>query len=238
MVKFRYTDEMIDWLRAHSKGVPYDKLAVKFNRRFGLSKTARQIQAACHDHGAHNGIYKYGPTYRAANRRNYPVGSTRLTKDGYVCVKVAEPCHWDLAHLVEWEKYNGKLDRRKYIIMFRDLDRTNYHIDNLIKVNRRCIGVINEHMANMVMPETLESVILWAENKVAMGDAYFKLSGCKTRASAAANLLYHRRKSDPEFMAKRRKQAREYRRKYWAENRELCNQKQRDYRSRKKGTVR
>ena len=204
MVKFRYTEEMKDWLRANSRGVPYDELAPRFNAVFGLSKTPRQIQCACHDHNAHNGIYKINHPCHKCHWR--PVGSTRLDKDGFVKIKVAEPCHWDLAHIVEWEKHHGKIDRKKDIIMFRDGNRQNWHIDNLIKTSRRVVGVINEHMVKMVTPETIESIILLAENKVALGDAWYKLGHGTNRRCAAVNLQYHRRKNDPDYKEKRRQE--------------------------------
>ena len=206
MVKFRYTDEMKDWLRAHSKGVPYDELAPQFNVVFGLNKTARQIQSACHDHGAHNGVYQFKqPKNIDSFKHHRPIGSTRLTKDGYVAVKIAEPCKWDLAHIVEWEKCNGKFDRKKYIIMFADGNRTNYNIQNLRCVSRRVIGCINsEHlMPQNPTPEMFNAVVLLAENKVAMADAYCRLKDC-SRNAAAQSLQYHRRKSDPEYIKKRK----------------------------------
>ena len=89
MVKFRYTDEMKVWLRTHSKGVPYDELAPQFNAVFGLNKTARQIQSACHDHGAHNGLYKIPESQVNHKARWRPVGSTRLDKDGFVRIKIS-----------------------------------------------------------------------------------------------------------------------------------------------------
>lgn len=204
MVKFRYTDEMKDWLRTHSKGVPYDELAPQFNAVFGLNKTARQIQSACHDHGAHNGLYKIPESQVNHKARWRPVGSTRLDKDGFVRIKISEPCHWDWAHIVEWEKHHGKIDRRKDIIMFRDGNQQNWHINNLIKTSRRIIGVINKHMANMVNQETIESIILLAQNKVALGDAWYKLGHGTNRHCSAVNLQYHRRKNDPEYRKKRK----------------------------------
>ncbi|MBQ7185989.1 MAG: HNH endonuclease [Alphaproteobacteria bacterium] len=237
MVKFRYTDEMKDWLRAHSKGVPYDKLAAKFNRRFGLSKTARQIQSACHDHGAHNGVYIINHPCHKCHWR--PVGATRIDKDGYVRIKTKEPCYWKLAHIHEWEKHHGKFNKNKYIIMFIDGDRTNWHIDNLRKYERRIIGAMNRWhlMPELRTPEMFDAAVLLAKSKIAINDATFRTGKHATRTSAAASVSYRSRSKDPKYLEKRRKYARETARKRRAENRELYNQKQRDYRARKSGKI-
>ena len=210
MVAFKYTPEMIDWLRANSAGVPYDKLATKFNRRFGLSKTPRQIQSACHDHNAHNGVYLINHPCHKCHWR--PVGSTRIDKDGYIRIKTKEPCHWKLAHIHEWEKHHGKFNRHKDVIMFVDGDRTNWRIENLRKVPRRILGPINQWclLYKERTPEMFDAAVLLALNKIAINDTMFRTGRYSSRLSAAAAKNYHDHKNDHEYMEKRREMARKY----------------------------
>lgn len=67
------------------------------------------------------------------------VGSERITVDGYIEIKVAEPNKWKLKHRVLWEKANGNIPEG-YILAFADGNKLNMNLDNLILLNR------NEHM--------------------------------------------------------------------------------------------
>lgn len=67
---------------------------------------------------------------------NYrPVGSERVNADGYIEVKVADPNKWKLKHRVVWESVNGKIPKGS-IIIFRDNDKSNTDIDNLLLIKR------------------------------------------------------------------------------------------------------
>ncbi|MGV0921877.1 HNH endonuclease signature motif containing protein [Empedobacter falsenii] len=63
-----------------------------------------------------------------------PLGSERITKDGYIEIKVFEnnypKSNYVLKHRLEWEKYNPKIKRNE-IIIFKDGDKTNCSIENL-----------------------------------------------------------------------------------------------------------
>lgn len=58
------------------------------------------------------------------------VGSERITKDGYIEIKVAEPNKWNLKHRYIYEKHFGKIPKGK-IIVFLDRNTQNLSIDNL-----------------------------------------------------------------------------------------------------------
>ena len=77
-----------------------------------------------------------------------PLGSERISKDGYRQRKVADTGHmhtdWKFVHLLEWEKHRGPLPKG-YMIKFRNGDRTDIRIDNLICVSR----VANMHQNNI-----------------------------------------------------------------------------------------
>lgn len=73
-----------------------------------------------------------------------PVGSERIdSKDGYVLVKVKEPRTWKLKHRVVWEEHNGPIPK-DHVIIFRDGNRLNTDISNLMMISRADNGALNQ----------------------------------------------------------------------------------------------
>ena len=77
------------------------------------------------------------------NGRKVPVGTERVSKDGYVEVKVKRfsdrPCAnkcWRLKHRVVWEKANGRPVPPSSMIVFADRDNRNFDPANLVCVTR------------------------------------------------------------------------------------------------------
>jgi hypothetical protein len=63
-----------------------------------------------------------------------PVGSTRIDKEGYTSIKIAEPCKWVLLHRHLYELEYGKINCNE-VIVFRDKNRGNFDINNLEKIS-------------------------------------------------------------------------------------------------------
>lgn len=233
---FKYTAEMQDFIRNNALGKQWDELADLFNAEFGTEKTPRQIQSQAHDIGVRNGLQQ--KAHHLARYR--PVGSTRLDKDGYVVIKIADPCTWKRAQLVEWEKYHEPINIRKEMLLFLDGNRQNYHISNLYKIPRAMIAIFNRNnLWWLITPDTIESVIKIAEMQSARWQAEIRLHGGEREATIAKNnWRYHNMiKKDPELMEKRRKQERDRlreRRRTDPEYRERQNELQRQRRKRKK----
>jgi hypothetical protein len=62
---------------------------------------------------------------------NYkPVGSERITKDGYKERKVADPKKWKGVHIIVWEEHHGQVPP-KHKVVFKSNDRLNCDITNL-----------------------------------------------------------------------------------------------------------
>lgn len=59
----------------------------------------------------------------------------RLTKDGYLQIKVAEPNVFKLKHRMLWEEHNGPIPKG-YNIQFKDGNKLNCSIDNLYIISR------------------------------------------------------------------------------------------------------
>lgn len=65
---------------------------------------------------------------------NYrPVGSERITADGYRERKIADPNKWRGVHLILWEEENGPIPP-KHKVIFADNNKQNIVIENLILV--------------------------------------------------------------------------------------------------------
>lgn len=71
-------------------------------------------------------MFKKGHT--PANHRD--VGSERITKDGYIEVKVAEPKRWRLKHRIIWEQVNGEIPKG-YNVQFKNHNPQDCRIENL-----------------------------------------------------------------------------------------------------------
>lgn len=64
-----------------------------------------------------------------------PVGSERLTKEGYTEVKTAEPNIWKLKHRIVWEQVHGPIPEGCNI-QFRNGNRQDIRIENLYLISR------------------------------------------------------------------------------------------------------
>lgn len=84
-------------------------------------------------------MFKKGQT--PINHRE--IGSERITKDGYIEVKTAEPNIWELKHDIEYEKHYGKIPKGCVVTML-DKNRQNTHISNLQLITRSELLIMNE----------------------------------------------------------------------------------------------
>lgn len=76
-------------------------------------------------------------------KNHRPVGSTRITVDGYTEIKIAEPNKWALYHRHLYEVEHGEKLKKNEAIIFADGDKTNFDIDNLLKVSRANLLYLN-----------------------------------------------------------------------------------------------
>ncbi|MEI8609983.1 HNH endonuclease signature motif containing protein [Enterovibrio sp. Hal110] len=79
---------------------------------------------------ANSGTFKKGN--EPVNRR--PIGSERINVEGYIEIKVAEPSQWALKHRIVYEQAHGEIPPR-HNIRFRDGDRQNLSLDNMVLVS-------------------------------------------------------------------------------------------------------
>ena len=66
-----------------------------------------------------------------------------MTIRGYIEIKVEEPNKWRLKHRVVWEMAHGEIPKDN-VIIFKDNDKTNTDIDNLILTEKGVNATLNK----------------------------------------------------------------------------------------------
>jgi hypothetical protein len=97
--------------------------------------------------------------FKKGNRpHNYkPVGSRRITRDGYIEVKVKDPNKWKLLHRIVWEQHNGKIPSGMNV-QFIDGNRKNCSIENLYLISR-ADQLRNENSFHARYPESIKKLL-------------------------------------------------------------------------------
>lgn len=167
----KYTDEIIQFVRDNVKEFTDKQIAELINQRWNLGikessvtnlKSRYNIKTGFHratfpkGHTPINkgtkGMFNVGGNVTSFKKGhqpiNYrPVRSERLDKDGYVMVKVQEhglyQHRWRLKHRVVWEEANGPLTPNEAIV-FKDGNRENFNLDNLMLVSRGELATLNQ----------------------------------------------------------------------------------------------
>lgn len=90
------------------------------------------------------------------------IGSTRLSKDGYLEVKVSDlkgNKNYKAYHRIVYEEHHGVKIKEDEAIVFLDQNKMNFNIDNLKLVKRRELGKFNKEYAKMKHPELNEQIL-------------------------------------------------------------------------------
>ena len=93
--------------------------------------------------------------HRPANHK--PVGSERVSVDGYVEIKVAEHAKWRLKHRVMWEEAYGPIPKG-HNVQFKDRNPLNCSLDNLYLISK-ADQMRNENSFYAKYPKDLQDVI-------------------------------------------------------------------------------
>ena len=163
-LRLRYADELTEQI-AHDFG---RTLSAVYGRakRFGLHKSDTFVQEQGRIHARHpkavekrftkgmaswnkgmKGIctggvetqFKKGHRGGRALENYQPIGTERITKDGYLERKINDDMplqkRWRAVHLLNWEAVNGPLPKG-YAIRFKDGNKANTQLDNLELISR------------------------------------------------------------------------------------------------------
>lgn len=187
MYGHQYTTEEQQFMTEYVPGHSYKDIQKAFTEKFGWEISLGQVNAYIGNHHLNTGRtgrFRKGQEPPNKGKKgvcaagcektwfkkgnvpaNYrPVGSERVNVDGYIEVKVADPNKWKLKHRVVWESVNGKIPK-DYIIIFRDNDKTNTNIENLLLIKRGTHAVLNHTGLCEYSGEFKETAICIAELK-------------------------------------------------------------------------
>lgn len=193
MYGHRYTQEEKDFFRDYIPGHTYSEIQAAFTDKFGWDITLGQVKGYMANHRINNGLTGrfekghipqnkgkkgqcasgcektwFAPGHTPVNHR--PIGSERISKDGYVEVKVAEPNKWRLKHRVVWEEAHGTVPNGK-IIVFKDGDKTNTEIDNLMLLSRGQHAVMNHTGLYKYSGDLKDTAVMIVDIKIATNRA-------------------------------------------------------------------
>ncbi|MEQ1156881.1 HNH endonuclease signature motif containing protein [Acinetobacter johnsonii] len=183
-IAIKYTEEMLMFLRQHEEA-PRTELTCKFNEKFGCKLSVDSIKAKCLRMGlktGRTGCFSPGQKswnkglkgYMGANstsfkKGNIPlnhrsVGYERITVDGYVEVKVAEPNVFESKHRWIWEQHHGKIPDN-HVLVFKNMNKQDCRLENLMLISRAELVRLNQSYRKLATPETNETCVLMAKIK-------------------------------------------------------------------------
>lgn len=173
-VRWSREPEMETWMLEHDHGQRSDQLSHEFRERFGFGLCRSQITAFRSSHGTRTRAGHSG------GRPRVPVGTERLSSDGYIIVKYREDPivptskdNWKLKHVLVWEEHNGPLPDG-HMVFFADGNKRNFDAENLVAVPRRLVGVMNGLGVKWHDRDTLIAVMMMAEIRCARNSAISK----------------------------------------------------------------
>lgn len=186
-MSFKYTAEQFALLRVWYSSMSVSELTPAFNAKFGTDRTQQQIKTYVHNHGIRSGrtgCFEKGSKpwntgtkgLTKPNTGNFkkggipgnlkPLGAERIcSKDGFVLVKIAEKNPYTEAltrykhkHIVVWEQTHGPAPEGM-VIAFRDGDKMNCDINNLMLISRAELLRLNQYNYKEA-PEELKPSLL------------------------------------------------------------------------------
>lgn len=169
----RYSEEQKEFIITNNYGKYSKELAEMFNQHFNTNITAKEIAYFRKNNKLNSGLtgqFKKGNVahnkgkkqieymnqesiertkatrFKKGNKpKNYrPVGSERITKDGYIEVKVADPNKWETKNKIIYKQYFGDIPEGHKII-YADGNKLNNDINNLILVSDSEELIMNRH---------------------------------------------------------------------------------------------
>ena len=193
MYGHKYTADEQAFMAMFVPGHSYKEIAEAFTEKFGYEISVNKVKSYIGNHSLNTGrTGKYpkghipqnkgikGVCGKGCEKTWFPKGhipfnyrtvlSERITKDGYVEIKIADPNKWILKHRYIWEKEHGPIPKG-HIIIFKDNDRTNCSLDNLIIINRSENAVLNHTKLHQYSGEFKNTAIAIAKIKIATSNS-------------------------------------------------------------------
>lgn len=192
----RWTTEQHEYMTATVPGNSHAEIRRLFNERFGLDLTDSQVKGYIARHKLHTGRtgkfkkgmvpFNKGLKGQCApgsekgwfkkggfSHNRVPVGTERITEDGYLEVKYRDGHgvrNWRTKHSLLWEEANGPVPE-SHCVIFADGDKENMNPENLMLVDRKDLVRMNQDGLPRVNRETTESGVLIARIHNTIGEA-------------------------------------------------------------------
>jgi hypothetical protein len=187
-----FTHSQVEFIKAKYLLHKPKRVAELLNKTCNGSFTEAQIKSFVHNHGINcgrsghfeKGIVPWNTGTKGVMKVNKtsfkkgdiplnhrPVGSERITKDGYRSIKIAEPNKWELLQRYNWALIHGN-ENMPENLRFKDGNRLNCEPDNLEPVTNSEHMRLT-HLGYNTMPDEVKPVIL---NIVKMEDKIYKLT--------------------------------------------------------------
>lgn len=171
----KYTEEEKQFLKEFVSGHSHKEICEAFNKKFNCNIPISTINGYISNHKLNTGRtgrFEKGtiPHNKGAEGVHYPgcektwfkkgeipanhriIGSERITKDGYIEIKVAEPNKWKLKHRFVWEQ-NFRVIPKGHAILFKDQNKLNIDIENLMLISRKELAILNKNNLIFSDPE-------------------------------------------------------------------------------------
>ena len=151
-----FTIEELEFIEKYTKEYTVKETTKLLNETFGSNRTFNSVSSAMCRYNikaGSDGRFKKGSV--PFNHR--PLYSERIdVKDGYILIKVAEPNVWKLKHRWIYENHHKIKLTSDDVIIFKDGDKTNIHIDNLLRISRTENLKMNKDDLRSIHPEVTE----------------------------------------------------------------------------------
>ena len=165
-VKHRWTKEEKEYISEITPGRHYKEILEMMNDKFEYQFTYEQVKSAIIRFNlktGFNGRFEKGhvPANKGTkgimkpNKASFkkghvhwnkkPIGSERVSVDGYTEIKVADPNKWRLKHRVMYEKYHNVVLNPKQLVIFADGDKSNMSKENLLLVDNNQLLILNQN---------------------------------------------------------------------------------------------
>lgn len=188
-----YPAKIREYIFANHKGVGSKKMAEHLNKTFGTSYTHSQLKGFYGRNKLNSEVTsRFKPGHKPWNTglkgiqtggkktqfkkgnipANWvPIGTERISKDGYVEIKVQDGKlnkNWKPKHVYIWEQHNGPVPAG-HVIIFGDGDNRNFDPENLLCVSRAQLARLNQQRLIKNDVELTKTGLLIADirNKIA-----------------------------------------------------------------------
>lgn len=184
-IEWRKHPEMVEFMMNFIPGHEEHEIRSEFLDKFGIELSESQIGNFKHRYhvksGTNGGRFKKGeiphnkgkkmspemyercaPTMfkKGIIPKTYkPVGTVRITVDGYYEIKISDPNKWQLMQRYVWEKTNGRKLLKNECVVFLDGDKSNLEPDNLMAIKRSELARVNKNHRITDDPELTRSGI-------------------------------------------------------------------------------